>query len=92
MIVWEISLGTLITLATVLFAGAGFYWRQTYDSKIIKDDIADIKADIRILNKVVVDMAVQTQRTDNLLERLSLFERRFDKVLDYLRRGGHSVD
>jgi len=30
MIVWEISLGAVITLLTVLFAAAGFYWKQNY--------------------------------------------------------------
>ena len=92
MIVWEISLGTLLTTATILFAIAGFYWKQTIDSTQIKEDIQDIKADLKALNKVIIDMAVQTQRVDNLMSRLDLFERRFDKVLEYIKIHGMSVD
>ena len=92
MIVWEISLGTLVTSATVLFTVAGFYWRQTLDSKQLKEDIHDIKADLRVLNKVIVDMAVQTQRLDSLYDKVILFERRFDKVLEYIKIHGMSVD
>ena len=92
MIVWEISLGTIVTTATVLFTVAGFYWRQTLDSQQIKSDVQEIKGDLKVLNKVVIDMAVQTQRLDNQAERLTLFERRFDKVLEYIKIHGMSVD
>ncbi len=92
MIVWEISLGTLITLVTVIFAGAGFYWRQTYDASVIKEDIRDIKEDIKILNKLIIESAILTKDVLFLKDRLELFERRFDKVLDYLRRDGHGID
>ena len=92
MIVWEISLGSLLTSIPILFAIAGFYWKQTLDAKQIKDDVADIKIDLKTLNKVIIDMAVQTQRTDSLVDRLNLFERRFDKVLEYIKIHGMSVD
>ena len=92
MIVWDISLGTIVTTATILFAVAGFYWKQTLDSQQIKEDVQEIKGDLKVLNKVIIDMAVQTQRLDNQAERLTLFERRFDKVLEYIKIHGMSVD
>ncbi len=92
MIVWEISLGTLLTLGTVLVSAAGFYWKQNYDSKEIKEDIRDIKDDIKILNKLIIESAILTKDIIYLKDRVELFERRFDKVLDYLRRDGHNID
>ena len=92
MIVWDISLGTIVTTATILFTVAGFYWKQTLDAQQIKEDVQEIKGDLKVLNKVIIDMAVQTQRLDNQAERLTLFERRFDKVLEYIKIHGMSVD
>jgi len=92
MIVWEISLGAVITLLTVLFAAAGFYWKQNYDAKEIKSDIKDIKEDIKILNKLIIESAILTKDVIYLKDRIDLFERRFDKVLEYMRKQGHGLD
>jgi hypothetical protein len=92
MIVWEISLGTIITLVTILFTASGFVWKQTIDSAQIKGDIRDIKDDIKILNKLAIESAVLRQEVKNLDNRLDLFERRFDKVLEYIKIRGMSVD
>ncbi len=91
MIVWEISLGTIVTLITLLFVESGFYWKTTFDAKEIKSDIRDIKEDIKILNQVIISSAILTKDVSYLRERIELFERRFDKVLDYLRKGGHEI-
>ena len=91
MIVWEISLGTIVTLITLLFVASGFYWKTTFDAKEIKGDIKDIKEDIKILNQLVIGSAVLTKDVSYLKDRIDLFERRFDKVLEYLRKGGHEV-
>jgi hypothetical protein len=83
MIVWEISLGSLLTICTILFAGLGFYFQTLYDSKIFREDISEIKTDLRVLNKVIADLAVQTNRLDTQSERLN----RLDMRLDELRHG-----
>lgn len=76
MINWEISLGSLATIATVLLAGTGFYWKQTFYSKKFTEDIVEIKADLKILNKVVMDLALQNQRMIMI-----------EKAIDELRHG-----
>jgi len=43
----------------------------------MKEDIADIKFDLKALNKVVMDVALQNQRLDNQGERLNVIEKRF---------------
>lgn len=91
MIVWEISIGTIVTLITLLFVASGFYWKTTFDAKEIKSDVKDIKEDIKILNQLVIGSAVLTKDVSYLKDRIDLFERRFDKVLEYLRRGGHDL-
>lgn len=64
MIDWTINFGHLITIALILFSGAGFYYRQVFDSKVFKEDIVEIKSDLKILNKVVTDVALQKQAMD----------------------------
>jgi hypothetical protein len=83
MIVWEISLGSLLTICTILFAGLGFYFQTLYDSKTFRVDISEIKTDLRVLNKVIADLAVQTSRLDNQADRLN----RLDVRIDELRHG-----
>jgi hypothetical protein len=91
MIVWEISIGTIITLVSMLFVASGFFWRTTYDSKEIKSDIKDIKEDIKVLNKLAIESAVLRQEIKNLDNRLDLFEHRFDKVLEFIKIKGMTV-
>lgn len=83
MITWEISLGNLLTSVSILFIGAGFYWQTLYDSKVFKRDILDIKTDLKVLNKLVTDIALQNQRLDNQGERLN----NIDRHIDEMRRG-----
>ncbi len=50
----------------------------------MRDDITDIKSDLKALNKVIMDVAVQDQRITNLEkrtdERLGAVERRWEEV------------
>lgn len=73
---WEISLGTLISLATVIFAAGGFYAfaknlgnNMTTLTTTFTKQVDDIKEDLKSLNKVIMDVAVQNKRIDNLEER-----------------------
>lgn len=76
MLNWDIGVSSLLTIATVLLTGTGFYWKQTFYSKKFTEDIIEIKADLKILNKVVMDLALQNQR-------MSMIE----KAIDELRHG-----
>lgn len=89
-----ISYGTIITIITILFAGSGFYYRQVYDSKRFKADIIDIKADLKLLNQVVIESARQKERLDNqggrfnqIDERLDAMHKEFRDDIRELRRG-----
>ncbi len=83
MIDWTISLGNIGTVVAIVFVGGGFYWQQVLDSRRFKLDIVEIKTDLKILNKVITDIALQNQRIDNQAERLN----RLDSRIDELRHG-----
>lgn len=76
---WTISLGNIFTIAFMLFVAVGFYWRQIYDSKEFKEDISDIKIDLKGLNRVITELALQNQRLDNFTERLNRMDIRLDE-------------
>lgn len=91
---WEINLSSLIVAASVVFSAGGFYWVSKGDTKRLKEDVTDIKTDLKALNKVVMDVALQNQRLDNQGERLTQLEKRIDdrvsameKRWDEVRRG-----
>src|SRR5258708_5044167 len=91
---WTLNIGSLVVATSVVFSAGGFYYVSRADAKRIRDDlkkvnddlkedIVDIKSDLKALNKVVTEVAVQTQRLDNQDRRLSVMETRWDEV----RRG-----
>ena len=45
--------------------------------------VGELKEDIKALNKVITEVAVQTQRLDQMAERMN----RQDRMIDELRRG-----
>lgn len=59
---WSFNLGTIVVL---IFATGGFYWVTKYDMRVLKDNVLAIKEDMKMLNKAVSDIAVQTTRLDN---------------------------
>lgn len=83
MIDWAISLGNILTVLAIVFVGGGFYYQQVTDSRRFRSDILDIKTDLKILNKIIMDIALQSQRLDNQAERIN----RTEKAVDDLRRG-----
>lgn len=83
MLDWTITLGNIGTVLTIIFFGGAFYWQTLSDSKQFRQNIIDIKFDLKILNKVISDLAVQHQRLDNQGERIN----RLDNRLDELRHG-----
>ena len=89
-----LSLSTLITAATIIFTAGGFYYATRGDNQRMKSDITDIKADLKKLNDVIVNVALQNQRLDNQADRITSIEKRMDERLtamehrwDEVRRG-----
>jgi hypothetical protein len=79
---YSINVGHLITIAAILFAGAGFYWRQLYDGRTFKSDIKEIKLDLKTLNEAMSNQKLIEHRLIQL-----------EKWWDELRRGkGFIVD
>src|SRR5258706_11941241 len=94
----SINAGVLLTVGSIVFSAGAFYAVSRRDAQAIrsdlirtnaemKEDIADIKFDLKALNKVVMDVALQNQRLDNQGERLNVIEKRFEARWDELRRG-----
>jgi hypothetical protein len=77
MITWDISLSTILA---ILAAGAGFYFKTTYDSKVFKEDIVEIKLDLKVLNDIITDLALSNQRQDQMEERVNLIDKRLDDL------------
>lgn len=80
MILWEISLGSLLTIIAVLTTAVGFYYQTLYDSRTFKASIAEIKTDLKVLNKLITDIALQNQRLDNQGERINRIDARLDDM------------
>ena len=76
---WTISLGNILTVITIFFVGIGFYWQQIYDSRQFKEDIIEIKSDLKVLNRVIIDLALQSQRLDSHVDRLNRMDQRMDE-------------
>lgn len=74
---WTINIGTILTVLTILFTGASIYWKYEYNSLRFSSDIIELKTDLKQLNKVIMDLALQTQRLD-VIEQ-TIYEMRHGK-------------
>ena len=59
------NVSSLIAICAAFLAVGGFYWRLIYELKHFREDVIDIKLDLKQLNKVIMDLALQNQRLDN---------------------------
>lgn len=80
---WTLNVGTVLTILTILFTAIGFYWKHTFNSEQFKIDIGDIKLDLKQLNKVIMDLALQNQRLDTQAEWVA----RIGREVEELRHG-----
>ena len=66
---WEISVGSLLAMFAVASGFASFYFGTRYDTKNLKDVVeagmAKLDKNIETMNKVVMELALSTQRQDN---------------------------
>lgn len=69
---WEVNLGAAISIAMIIFAAGGFVTvtrslgkNLTDLAASFKDQMREVKDDLKLLNKVVTDQALSTQRQDN---------------------------
>ena|ERR1700677_684088 len=87
---WNLNAGNILTILAIMSVGFGFYYRQVYDGKQFKVDIADIKVDLKELNKIVIALAVQKERIDSQDKRMDnqgQHINRLYKMHDDLSRG-----
>lgn len=85
----SINLGTVISLLTIVFAAGGFYVFTKNLGKALdafKIQVDEIKDDLKLLNKVVMDVALSNQRQDNFEKRT---DDRFKHVEDDIREMKH---
>jgi hypothetical protein len=83
---WDLNLGSLLIVASVIFSAGGFYYASRGDQRRMKEDIDDIKLDLKALNKVVMDVALQNARIDNLAQAATQREKRNDERFLALER------
>lgn len=74
---WTINIGTLLMIGTIVFTITGLYWKLRNDTTNFREDVVDMKLELKSLSKVIVDLALQTQRLD-IIEQ-TLYELRHGK-------------
>jgi cupin superfamily acireductone dioxygenase involved in methionine salvage len=72
---WTINAGHLLTIALILFAVTGFYYKTLFDGKVFKEDIIEIKSDLKTLNKLLTDVALQKQGMDYQGQMIAALQR-----------------
>lgn len=62
--------------------------------KLQAEEIADLKGEVKVVNKLLTDVAVQKQRLDTMDMRIDTLDRRYDELRhgDGFVRGGRGVD
>ena|SRR5215467_3706399 len=66
---WEISVGSIMAVMTVIAGIFGFYYSTRNDMQQLKDAMTAVKDDLKMLNKVVMDVALSNVRQDNFEKR-----------------------
>lgn len=84
---WDFNVATMLTVAAGI---ASFYFGTRNDLKTLKDvlgeGMAKLDKNIDTMNKVVMDLALSTQRQDNYEKRT---DERFKHVEDDVREMKH---
>ncbi len=78
-----------IGVQTIIFLLGGYAMvlRNDWSNKALKDEVKGMQEEIQKLSQVVVQMAVQTVRIDNLTQHFSVLQR----TVEDLRRGNGFV-
>jgi hypothetical protein len=88
MLTWEFNFN-LGTILPIVFSAGVFYAITKADMRVLKDNVVDIKAQLKIQTETIAQIAVQKERLDNQGRRIddALEEiRAMRSSRDYLRR------
>jgi hypothetical protein len=84
---WDFNVATMLTVAAGV---ASFYFGTRNDLKVLSKTLADalakLDANVEKMNKVVMDLALSTQRQDNFEKRT---DDRFQHVEEDIREMKH---
>jgi hypothetical protein len=94
----HVNLGNILTIFAFLVGGVSFAYTiksdlatQNIRMEMLHEQntqrLIHLETEIKILREVVIDQARQRMELQALNDKLSLFERRFDRVLEYLYDG-----
>ena len=83
---WEVSIGSIVTIVTVAGFFASFYYGTGNSLKQLGTVVSEMKEDLKVLNKVITDIALSNQRQDNFEKRT---DDRFKMIQDDLREMKH---
>lgn len=76
-------IGMAVQTAVFMLGGYGLLIKNDHAAKVLKIEVDDIKIDIKQLSTTVVQIAVQTERMDNMSQRVNLLDKRIEDI----RRG-----
>jgi hypothetical protein len=66
---WSINISLVLS---VVFVGGGFFFLTKSDMRRFRTDVADIKTDLKVLNKIVIDSAVSSSRLDTQAQEIAM--------------------
>lgn len=72
-------------IQTILFLGGGYAMvlRNSWSNEAIKEEMKGVKLELKGLAEIIVQMAVQTTRLDNLTQNFTMLQ----QTVEDLRRG-----
>ena len=87
---WDLNIGSILAMLTVAGGFASFYFGTRNDlrglNKALENGMAKLDKNIETMNKVVMDLALSTQRQDNFEKRT---DDRFKHLEDDIREMKH---
>lgn len=95
---WEINIGSILVIITMMGAAAGFVFRTgtfTETIKAMKDDIQELKESNREVSKALTSIAVQSNRQDNLERQMILIAAQVEDLRHgrgFIQEGRMSID
>jgi F0F1-type ATP synthase epsilon subunit len=66
-----VSIGNILTIVMIIFVAGGFYYITKTDVSALKDNVYEIKESLKVLSKILTELAVQDKRLENQTEQVN---------------------
>lgn len=76
MIEWSISLGSILQIVAMIGGGVLILVSMRFDVRNLKEDVVDMKAELRKVGEILTNQAVMNHRVQNIEDWRRELERR----------------